>query len=370
MRDMSADTPPPAPRKKPSTRGQTPRRGYRSSKRTTRAGKAWRRDDLIDRVRLKFLEGGKSTLLVVSAVIAGILVALLLVWGAVSGINALSRWYLQKTALSSAENRRRLQARDNVLFVAVKDGRAVGYLAARVLAADRKVFGIAIPEGAFVAVPGQGFEQIGDAYRTGPETAKSAVSNYLSVPFQRYVAIPYDAYQKALSSQSMAGITSKVLSTDVPTGDLQVLGSTLDAIATKDVALVPLPVKPINVGGQRFFQPQRDEVASLIKTWWGVDVGAATSKTVLVENGAGKPGIAGTAAEQLISGGFTVVDTKNANGFDYKKTLILLYRGSAADAARVHDLLGAGELRKAEDNQGLADIIVIIGQDYKPPSAR
>jgi hypothetical protein len=101
-----------------------------------------------------------------------------------------------------------------------------------------------------------------------------------------------------------------------------------------------------------------------------VDVGSAAGKTVLVENGAGKPRIAGSAAEQLIAGGFTVVDTKNASSFDYKKTLILLYRGSAADAARVHDLLGVGELRRATDSQGLADMIVVIGKDYKPPSAK
>jgi len=357
-------------RKGPSARGQTPRRGFRSSRRTTRTGRAWRRHDLIDRLREKSLEGGKSTLLVVAAVGAGLAVGILLVWVAISGINVLSRWYLQKTALSSTEVKRRQQARDNVLFIAVKDGRATGYLAARVQASERRVFGIAIPEGAFVEVPGQGFEQIGDAYRTGAGTAKSAVSNYLSVPFERYVVIPYDAYQRALATQSMAGITAKVLATDIAANDLQVFGSTLDAIPSKDVALVPLPVKPIAVGGQRFFQPQRDQVADLIKTWWGVDVRSAPSKTVLVENGAGKPGVAGSAAEQLIAGGFTVVDTKNANGFDYKKTLILLYRGSARDASRVRDLLGVGELRRGDDNQGLADIIVVIGKDYRPPSAK
>jgi hypothetical protein len=304
------------------------------------------------------------------SVAAGLAVGLLLVWGAVSAINAVSRWYLQRAALSAAQARRDTPAHQNVLFVAVKDGHATGYLATRVKYAENKVFGIAIPGGAFVAVPGQGFGPIGDAYRTGAETAKAAVSNYLSVPFQRYVAVPDAAYQKAISTQSVVGLASEVTSTDLTAGDLAALRSALQTVPTRDVALAPLPVKPVAVGDRRYFQPLREQVAALIKAWWGVDSRSAASKTVLVENGTGQPGIAGRAAQQLISGGFTIVDTKNANGFGYKKTLILLYRGSAADAARVHDLLGVGELKQADDDQGIADVIVVVGKDYRPPTGK
>ncbi len=216
-------------------------------------------------------------------------------------------------------------------------------------------------------VPGQGFEKIGDSYKAGADVSKAAVSNYLSVPFDRYIAIPYDQYQAALKNQSLAGLTDQVLSTDINASDLKVLGGTVDAVASKDVALVPLPVRPITIGDQQFFQPQRQQVADLLKSWWGVSVGPDDRVRVIVENGAGSPGIAGVAARALIAAGYQVVDTKNAPSFGRKDTLIILYKGQDATAQRIKDILGGGTIQKAVSDQDLADVIVIIGTDYKPP---
>ena len=43
---------------------------------------------------------------------------------------------------------------------------------------------------------------------------------------------------------------------------------------------------------------------------------ADSSVRVIIYNGAGTPGIAGQAAQQLIAAGMRVVDTKNADRFD------------------------------------------------------
>jgi hypothetical protein len=305
-------------------------------------------------MRLKAMSAGQQVLIVGVGILGGVLVAGLVLWGVATGINALSRWYIHSTAGSVADARRRELARNNVLIIGLKGGKAGGFLAARVeTTPPRRIFGIAIPDGAFVEVPGQGFERIGDSY--------------LSVPFARYVAVPYDAYQNALRSQSLAGITKQVLATDIPLQDLKVLGATADSIPSKDVAFVALPVRPITVGDQRYLQPQRQQVAEILKSWWGVDVGPESRTRVIVQNGAGSPGLAGAAAKALIAAGYQVVDTKNAPSFGYKQTLILLYKGPVATASAVRDLLKVGVVRKAVSDQDLADVIVIIGKDYKAP---
>lgn len=315
-------------------------------------------------------DGGRRAGMTALGVVGGIVAAAVLLWVVAVGVNQIARWYAASTADSVAQTRRSEQAKENVLVIGLKDGRAIGFIAARTELKTRRIFGIAIPEGAFVEVPGQGFERIGDSYATGADTAKSAVSNYLAVPFDRYIAVSQETYQAALQNQSLHGITKDVQATDMNASDLQVFGGLVDAIPTKDVAIVPLPVKPIMVGTERFFQPQKQQVADLLKTWWGVDVKADDMVRVIVENGIGQPGVAGEAAKQLIAAGFSVVDTKNAPKFGYDKTLIVLYRGPASNAERVKKTLNAGEIRRASSAQNLTDIIVIVGKDYVPPAAK
>ena len=89
---------------------------------------------------------------------------------------------------------------------------------------------------------------------------------------------------------------------------------------------------------------------------------------MVVYNGVGTPGIAGKAAQQLIRKGFRVVDSGNADKFDYKTTQVLLYHGTDADAQAVRDALGVGEIKVQSAPQELTDMIVIIGADYQPPA--
>ena len=84
-------------------------------------------------------------------------------------------------------------------------------------------------------------------------------------------------------------------------------------------------------------------------------------------NGVGTPGLAGLASQQLIRTGFRVVNSGNAENFDYKTTLILLYHGTQADAEAIRRILGVGQIRVQSAPQQLTDLIVIIGADYRPP---
>ncbi len=90
---------------------------------------------------------------------------------------------------------------------------------------------------------------------------------------------------------------------------------------------------------------------------------------MIVYNGAGIPGIAGEAAQELIRGGFRVVDTKNADTFDYETTQIVVQHGDESTADGIAEILGAGEVTVQLADQQVADIIIIIGKDYVPEKA-
>jgi polyisoprenyl-teichoic acid--peptidoglycan teichoic acid transferase len=89
---------------------------------------------------------------------------------------------------------------------------------------------------------------------------------------------------------------------------------------------------------------------------------------VIVYNGSGEPGVAGQAAQVLIRGGFRVVDTKNADTFDYDETQIVVQRGDPQSGERVREVLGVGEVVSQPAEQEVADIIIIIGSDFEPPA--
>ncbi|MDY0087400.1 MAG: LytR C-terminal domain-containing protein [Coriobacteriia bacterium] len=298
----------------------------------------------------------------------GLVVVLL--WGVASTINGVARWNAKRLARaqSSPEAQAEL-SRDNLLVIGVSEGRATGFLAMRVMAEQQQVFGIAIPDGAFIEVPGQGFERMGDSYLTGGETSLAAVTNFFSVPFTEYVVVDSEVYQEALAGQSVSMLLAEVHDTNLDEPGLARWETAFNEIPTDDVALVPLPVKPVNVGSQTYFEPQRQEIADLVASWWGVTLESEDPAIrVIVYNGSGEPGIAGQAAQLLIRGGFRVVDTKNADTFDYHETQIVIQRGDASRGDSVREVLGVGTVIVRPANQEVADVVVIIGSDFKPPA--
>jgi hypothetical protein len=380
-------TPAPAPRPTPSgpqkrttpqARGEEAPKaaGYRTSRRNSKTGKQMRRQAKVERVRTevgertseaarKVLSAATTAAVTVLsiAVVAGAL------WGGALGVNALARWNARRLAVENAAKTRTELAKENLLVIAVRDKEAVGFVALKAERAGNRVLGIAIPEGAFVEVPGQGYESIGDSYHGGPGLSKDAVTNFLGVPFERYIAVDQDTYQRLLTKQDVRTLLDRPLSTDLKATDIADLQEFMDKVSAKDVWVVPMPVKPVALGTERYYEPQRAEIADLILQWWGVNAsGQKQAVRVIVYNGVGTPGVAGAAARQLIRAGFRVVDSKNADRFDYKTTRILLYHGTKADADRVRDTLGVGEVAVESQAQDVADIILIVGADYVPPA--
>ena len=187
-------------------------------------------------------------------------------------------------------------------------------------------------------MPGQGFERVGESYADGArglalgdlELPDGAVPHATSL-------CPSQVYSDAMKNQSLSKIVPAV-DGEQPVDRPSWMRSPDDsrAIAQSNTAIVPLPVKPIKLGNQTYFEPQRAEVADLLKSWWGVDASKAAAATrVILYNGAGTPGIAGEAAQQLIRGGFRVVDTKNADNFNYATTKIVVQRGDVEQGEEI-----------------------------------
>ncbi|MEG0071192.1 MAG: LCP family protein [Raoultibacter sp.] len=97
--------------------------------------------------------------------------------------------------------------------------------------------------------------------------------------------------------------------------------------------------------------------------------GNATEKKsakVVVQNGSGIEGVAAAAAEKLKPEGY-VVETGNADGFDYSQTIVVYNSSNQANEAKeIATKLGIG---KAQVNNGnysfTGDYLVIVGSDWK-----
>jgi len=349
--------------------------GYRGSKRSSKLGKRLRKEARSDRVRADVTEraetAGKAlgTGLRYAGLTLGALVGLALVFMLVAlGINGAARYLAKREAAqSNTPEAVKERAQGNLLIIGTDGSTGADFLAVRLDEKNGQIFGIAIPDGAFMEVPGQGFERIGDSYKAGADISMAAISNYLGVPFEKHVVVSKQVYQDALTNQSLAGLMDAVTSSDL--GDAAEIDAKafMDKVKPAQVALVPLPVKPINLADQTYFEPQRDQVADLLLSWWGVRLGADDGVIrVIVYNGSGAPGTAGEAAQVLIKAGMRVVDTKNADRFDYKETLIVVQDGDMAKGESVKKVLGVGKIVDQPSEQDVADIIVIVGQDWKP----
>jgi hypothetical protein len=345
--------------------------GWRAGKRTSKAAKrtksAAKAEEVKGRVEAGAREAGRW--LTVGAMGIGAAVAALLVlFLLVNGVNTFARWYVKRRAEEAQKTAQANRLKENVLFIGVQGNQAVGFLALRVDRNGGRVFGLAIPDGAFVEVPGQGFERIGNSYASGAKTSVAAVANYLSVPFERYVVIDADTYRNALKNQNVSQLMVAPSGTNLDQAEADQLRSFLGSVPSANVGLAPLPVRAVTIGQLTYYEPQRDQIADLLLSWWGVHLGSGPQPfRVIIYNGAGKPEVAGDAAEQLIKEGFKVPDTGNASNFNYAKTQIVMFRGTNEDAKKIHDLLGAGVITRQSTDQNIADAIVIIGKDYTPP---
>ncbi len=92
---------------------------------------------------------------------------------------------------------------------------------------------------------------------------------------------------------------------------------------------------------------------------------------VLVQNGLGTPGLGETTRAKLVAAGLTYINGGNAAQFGYAKSVVLIADASAQSRREGADVAAAlrlpqSSLRIAAQGQTIADVVVIVGADYKP----
>lgn len=360
------------PRRSRLPEAPEPVSGYRQTRRGSTSSRSARRAERQHRVATVATRGWlgfKNVLTVIVqalALIGGIAILLLLI---ANGVNTFARWNARKIAHGETVAGGIAADRENVVVIAVEGENAVGYIAMRVDQAKQQVYGVSIPPGAFIDVPGRGFDRICEAYKDGTDIVMATVSNYFTVQFRSYIVVPKAAYTQAMKDQSVSGLIRAATDSNLSPNQVKALDRAISRVDQKNVFLVPMPVKPIKLGDQMYYEPKRDQIADLLRTWWRIDASQGQKVTrVIIYNGAGIPGIAGVAAQQLIRSGFRVVDTKNADSFGYKSTLIVVKRGDRSQGDAVRQALGTGRVGVEPTNADVTDVIVTIGKDYKPPT--
>jgi anionic cell wall polymer biosynthesis LytR-Cps2A-Psr (LCP) family protein len=134
-----------------------------------------------------------------------------------------------------------------------------------------------------------------------------------------------------------------------------------------------LPVSVIDTGGGAVtYSIKVDDVASLVRAELADSIPPNRdlgNNRVLVLNGVGTPGLGAGVARKL-RGEFRIVGTRNKQPFDVKTSVVVVFDSSDASLAkarRAATLLGLPEtaVRIGTQAQSVADVIVVIGADYR-----
>jgi hypothetical protein len=94
-------------------------------------------------------------------------------------------------------------------------------------------------------------------------------------------------------------------------------------------------------------------------------------KRVFVQNGVGTPGLVITACNKLVDAGYAFAGSGNASDFNHATSKVLVFDRSVASAelgnAVARSLrLPTSDVAVSTQGQNVADVLVILGKDYKP----
>jgi hypothetical protein len=152
------------------------------------------------------------------------------------------------------------------------------------------------------------------------------------------------------------------------------LVSLQSAIDNGDVLAQNLPVESLEAGTAIPIYTVDDAASEQVINQNFADSrppGGTNRPNVLVQNGVGRPGLVESAAAKLTAGGFAFVNGGNANRFGYDKTVVVVPDSSVASVdlgAAVAKSLGvpSAEVQVAAQGQTVAEVIVVLGADFKP----
>ncbi len=310
------------------------------------------------RSKMRRRRSRKSRKTVISAILVIALVAsvVLLVRAGVKSISGFFSRGASSLKIAKADDMRK-----NIVVIGAESTEsknlAGGVMLVQVDGVKNELNAISMTPNTFVEVPGQGFERIGESLQTGPDTVVVTVSNLLGVKAAKYVIISESQLTALLEKKGFKGLTQQVLGSNMKTEEKRRAEELIAEVAQNNVSVVPLPVEPIAIGSEMYYQPKKDDIDKLVAGWWQVTKRKEQRRLrVMVLNGAGVPGIAGEVASALIGHGYQVIDSKNADSFNYAKTLILLYHATKEEGLAVRQAIGTGQVMVKDIPQDIEDL--------------
>lgn len=135
-----------------------------------------------------------------------------------------------------------------------------------------------------------------------------------------------------------------------------------------------LPVTKVDIDERQRFRIDPDADRQLVDNLLAQSIPPGARKSgnrVLVLNGVGTPGLADKVRAKLVPAGFVFVGQRNAQTFGFAHTIVLVPDATEAAVAigqQVARALGvpASSVQTTDEIGTIADVVVIVGADFKP----
>ncbi|MGH2724897.1 MAG: LCP family protein [Actinomycetota bacterium] len=289
----------------------------------------------------------------------------------------------------------------SVVAWAVWDQRRPGSSFVAVLAAGGGLdpVAVAVPGNAAVSIPGHGLGTVDDAAATGDITTVAAtVENVLGVQVDEGWGIPLPVLRNLVDGLGTVPVEGRSLdgsevvaylrepSVELSTerairwqallmglievaegaaaADLNVPEAVRPVFAAPETEVLALPVEDVGAGLAR---PDAEAVSALVTERF-VPTGGETKIRLVVLNGNGEPGVGLRVARLLVPQGYQLVASQNASEFGMNVTKIIASdRGDLPAARKAQRLLGVGRVLLGSQDSGVADVTVVVGQDFGGP---
>ncbi|MCK4778136.1 MAG: LCP family protein [Actinomycetia bacterium] len=231
---------------------------------------------------------------------------------------------------------------------------------------NKEINSVLIPHDTFLEIPGQGFEMVSESLYVGIPTVILTIRNFLGINIDHYVEISKDNFEKIIGDSKLERAFLNSLASDLNDESLKKVAEKIEEISDEREKIIMLPVSTLTVGEESYLEPKKEEVEKLVTLIWGdASIEGRRAAKVIILNGCALPGVGAEVAEKLVEAGFRVIDTKNADHWNYEQTEIISYKEeNKADTVKIRRTLGVGTIKYKNAPQELVDITVLIGKDY------